>query len=75
MTKHEKFVTPVTCPECALNGSATWEERGDLETVIQGLSDGFRIGPNAEIFCAHCGVKAVKGKTLTRSEMSDPAPQ
>jgi hypothetical protein len=71
MTKHERFVTPVTCPECALNGAATWEERGDLETVIQSLSDGFRIDPDGEIFCAGCGVKAVKGKTLCRSEISD----
>jgi hypothetical protein len=69
MTKHERFVTPITCPECALNGSATWGERGNLETIIEGLSDGFRQGPGGEIYCDGCGVKAVKGKTLCRSEM------
>jgi hypothetical protein len=26
VAKLEQFVTSVTCPECALNGSATWEE-------------------------------------------------
>jgi Zn ribbon nucleic-acid-binding protein len=26
MDKRERFVASVTCPECALNGSATWEE-------------------------------------------------
>jgi len=70
MAKREHFVTPVTCPECALNGSATWEEseRGDLETTIKGVSDGFRIGPDGQIYCADCGVKAITGKTLSRSE-------
>jgi len=69
MTKREQFVTPVTCPQCALNGSATWEEHGDLETIIETVSRGFRIGPDGEIFCAECGVKAIKGKTLCRSEL------
>jgi hypothetical protein len=75
MTKRELFVTPVTCPECALNGSATWEEHADLDTVIKTVSDGFRSGPDGEIFCAGCGVKAIKGKTLCRSEMSDAQPR
>jgi Zn ribbon nucleic-acid-binding protein len=75
MTKREQFVTPVTCPECALNGSATWKERGDLETTIEGVSEGFKDSPEGEIFCVHCGVKAIMGKTLSRSEMSDPAPR
>jgi hypothetical protein len=37
MDKRERFVTSVTCPECALNGSATWEENesGNLETTIK----------------------------------------
>jgi hypothetical protein len=71
MAKRERFVTPVTCPECALNGSATWEEseRGDLQTAMKSVSHGFRIGLDGEIFCAECGVKAVAGKTLSRSEM------
>ena len=74
MAKRERFVTPVTCPECALNGSATCE-RGDLETRIKSVSDGFTIGPGGnEINCAECGVKATAGKTLSRSEMSDPRP-
>ena len=70
MAKRERFVTPVTCPECALNGSATWEEseRGDLETIIKKVSNGFRNGPSGEIYCASCGVKAIVGKTLSRSE-------
>jgi hypothetical protein len=71
MTKREQFVTPITCPECALNGTATWKERGDLETTIESLSAGFRQGPHGEIYCTGCGVKAIKGKTLCRSEMSD----
>jgi hypothetical protein len=60
VTKRERFVTAVTCPECALNGSATWEENesGNLETTIKSLSHGFRIGPDNEIVCAECGVKA-----------------
>jgi hypothetical protein len=72
MTKREHFVTPVTCPECALNGSATWEEseRGDLETRIKSVSDGFTIDPNGmEVVCTDCGIKATVGKTLSRSEM------
>jgi len=71
MAKRERFVTPVTCPQCALNGSATWEEsdRGDLETILKGVSDGFRIDRGTEIYCAGCGVKAIVGRTLSRSEM------
>jgi hypothetical protein len=75
MAKRERFVTPVTCPECALNGSATWEEseRGDLDTRIKSVSDGFMIGPGgSEINCADCGVKATIGKTLSGSEMKGP---
>jgi hypothetical protein len=69
--KRERFVTPVTCPECALNGSATWEEseRRDLETTIKSLSEGFKIDRGAEIYCADCGVKANIGRTLKRSEV------
>ena len=69
--KRERFVTPVTCPQCALNGSANWEESelGDLETTIKSVSDGFRIGRDTEIYCADCGVKAIVGQTLSRSEM------
>ena len=77
MAKRERFVTHMTCPECALNGSATWEEseRGDLETRIKSVSDGFTIGPGGnEINCAECGVKATAGKTLSRSEKSDLRP-
>jgi hypothetical protein len=70
MAKRERFVTPVTCPECALNGSATWEERRDLETIIKGVSGGFRIDPDGGIYCADCGVKAIIGKTLSQSEMN-----
>ncbi len=48
MAKREHFVTHVTCPECALNGSATWEENesGNLETTVKSLSQGFKIGPD-----------------------------
>jgi hypothetical protein len=69
--KREHFVTPVTCPECALNGSATWEEseRGDLETTIKSVTEGFRVGGGTDIYCAECGVKATIGKTFSRSEM------
>ena len=72
--KRERFVTPVTCPECALNGSANWEEseRGDLETTIKSVSDGFRIEHGTEIYCTDCGVKATIGRTLSRSEMKRP---
>jgi Zn ribbon nucleic-acid-binding protein len=68
--KRERFVTPVTCPQCALNGSAAWEEseRGNLETTIKSVSDGFRIDRGTEIYCADCGVKATIGRTLSRSE-------
>src|ERR1700684_1044718 len=67
-TKREHFVTQVTCPECALNGSATWEEsqRGNLETTIKSISDGFRINAGTEIYSAECGVKATIGKTCQR---------
>ena len=59
MDKRERYVTSVTCPECALNGSATWEEHesGNLETTIRNLSQGLRIGPDNEILCVNCGVK------------------
>jgi Zn ribbon nucleic-acid-binding protein len=58
--KRERFVMSVTCPVCALNGSATWEENesGNLETTIKSLSHGFRIAPGNEVHCADCGVKA-----------------
>jgi hypothetical protein len=71
MAKREHFVTAVTCPECALNGSAAWEEDagGHLETTIKSLSDGFKMGPDGEIYCTECGVKANIGRTLSRSEM------
>jgi len=71
MAKRERFVTPVTCPECALNGSATWEENesGDLETIIKNVSDGFRTHLDNEIHCVNCGVKAIAGRTSSRSEM------
>jgi hypothetical protein len=69
--KRERFVTPVTCPQCALNGSATWEEdeSRNLETRIKSISHGFMIGPGTELYCDGCGVKAVFGRTLCRSEM------
>jgi hypothetical protein len=72
----ERFATPVTCPQCALNGSATWEESesGDLETAIKSVSDGFRIDLGKEIYCTNCGVKAIVGRTLSRSEINDPLP-
>jgi hypothetical protein len=71
MATRELFVTHVTCPECALNGSATWEENesGNLETTVKSLSLGFKIGPDTQIYCADCGVKATIGQTLSRSEM------
>ena len=72
MAKRERFVTNVTCPQCALNGSATWEENAsrNLETTINSVSQGFRIGPGTEIHCTNCGVKAFIGRTLSRSERS-----
>jgi hypothetical protein len=75
MAKREHFVTPVTCPECALNGSATWEEdeSRNLETTIKSVTDGFRIDRGTQIYCTDCGVKATIGKTLSRSEMKRPA--
>ena len=71
MVKRERFVTPVTCPLCALNGSLTWEEHesGNLEVTIKSVSHGFMAGPGAEIYCDDCGVKATFGRTLSRSEM------
>jgi hypothetical protein len=76
MGKREHFVTPLTCPECALNGSATWEEdeKGNLETTIKILSPGFRAVSNSEIRCAECGVKAQVGQTLSRSEKGPATP-
>jgi Zn ribbon nucleic-acid-binding protein len=70
MTKRERFVTPVTCPQCALNGSASWEEdeKGNLETAVKTLSSGFRLGPDTEIICVECGVKARIGRTLSQIE-------
>ena len=71
MVKRERFVTPMTCPQCALNGSATWEEdeSRNLEVTIKSISHGFTIGPGTEIYCDGCGVKAIFGRTLSRSEM------
>jgi hypothetical protein len=71
MVKRERFVTPVTCPLCALNGTVTWEEDegGHLETTIKSISHGFMMGPGTEIYCDDCGVKATFGRTLSRSEM------
>jgi len=71
MVKRERFVTPVTCPQCASNGSVTWEEDegGNLETTIKSISHGFMLGPGTEIYCDDCGVKATFGRTLNRSEM------
>jgi hypothetical protein len=77
MTKLEHFITPVTCPECALNGSATWEEdeKGNLKTTVKILSPGFSVGPDSEIRCAECGVKAQTGQTLSRSEKRPTTPK
>jgi hypothetical protein len=71
MAKRERFVTPLTCPQCALNGSTTWEEDegGVLETTIKSVSHGFVIGPGTEIYYDGCGVTATFGRTLSRSEM------
>jgi hypothetical protein len=47
--KRERFVIYVTCPVCALRGSATWEvnESENLEMTIKSLSHGFpRGGPH-----------------------------
>jgi hypothetical protein len=33
------------------------------------LSDGFKIGPDGETYCTECGVKAIAGRNLSRSEM------
>jgi hypothetical protein len=77
VAKRERFVTSVTCPECSLNGSATWEENetGNLETTIKSLSLGFRIGSDNEIVCADCGVKAriigLSGTKLGHSSASE----
>jgi Zn ribbon nucleic-acid-binding protein len=70
MAKREHFITHVTCPECALNGSATLEddEKGNLETTVKILSPGFTVGPDSEIHCVECGVKAQIGQTLSPSE-------
>jgi len=71
MAKRERFVTPVTCPQCALNGSVTWEEDegGNLKTAIKSLSHGFILGPGTEMYCNDCGVRATFGRTLSRSEI------
>lgn len=76
MGKRERFVTPVTCPECALNGSASWEEdeKENLETTVKALSPGFRLDPDGEIICAECGVKARIGRTLSRTEKKPSTP-
>jgi hypothetical protein len=45
MTKRERFVTPVTCPECALNAlrdvgrESTWELRNDNQKHIRRFQD------------------------------------
>jgi hypothetical protein len=69
--KREQFITPVTCPQCARNGSAAWEEdeRRNLQTRIKSISHGFMVGPGTEIYCDDCGVKAIFGRTLSRSEL------
>jgi hypothetical protein len=56
MVKRERFVTSVTCPVRALNGSATWveNESGNLETTIRSLSHGFRICLGNEVRCVDC---------------------
>ena len=43
-----------------INGSATWEEdeKGNLKTTVKILSSGLSVGPESEIRCAECGVKA-----------------
>jgi hypothetical protein len=55
----------------ALNGSATWEEdeSENLKTTIKSISHGFMIGPGTEIYCDGCGVTAIFGRTLSRSEI------
>jgi hypothetical protein len=75
MGKREHFVTPLTCPECALNGSATWEEdeKENLETTVK-ISPGFRAVSDSEIRCAECGVKAQVDQTLSRSEKGSATP-
>jgi hypothetical protein len=54
------IVTPIACPECDQNGTATWEESADLAEGLKPkrVSTGFRISAN-DILFINCGVVAV----------------
>jgi hypothetical protein len=60
MAKREQSVTLVTCPVCALNGSATQVEieAGNTKPTIKSPVFGFRIDPDSEIQYANRGVTA-----------------
>jgi hypothetical protein len=70
MAKPEQFITVVTCPECGRTGTAAWEHNenpigsaDDAGPLLQSVSDGFRFGPESEIYCIACGVEAITGRT------------
>ena len=66
MEKPDQFITIVTCPECGRTGTATWKgnensDDADYEMVSKNVSDGFRTGPDSDIYCLDCGVEAITG--------------
>jgi hypothetical protein len=67
-SKRKRFVTPVTCPQCVLVVGREikveiWKRQS------KGLSHGFKICPDTEIYCAEYGVEASPmGSSWPRSE-------
>jgi uncharacterized Zn finger protein (UPF0148 family) len=65
----ERFVAYVVCPKCGQTGAAVWEKsedpvwrRGEWDTTVTRVSEGFRPGRAGQIFCAVCEVEAVVGQ-------------
>jgi hypothetical protein len=68
MPRSHSYVMRFRCPKCKKAGSAKWEEnerlvlpRGGQPSILKSLSDGFRAGPQNEIFCAMCTAQVVFG--------------
>lgn len=64
----ERFIAYVVCPKCGQKGAAVWEEnedpvfqRGDWNTALTRVSEGFRVVAAGKIFCAACDVEAGVG--------------
>lgn len=66
MPRRERFIAYIVCPKCEREGAAIWEEseepvyrRGEWDTTLTRVSDGFVTGRKGKILCLACNVEVV----------------